>query len=477
MDRLTWRRGPCAVLVLSATAAAAPAQTLTTLVNLIYSNGAYPMTALEQGIDGNLYGTTTFPDGTFFRLTLSGTLTTVYSFCADTGCSDGVGPRGITLLTGGNFLGAAFTGGSPGSYGTIFETTPGGTLTTLHTFHSTDGANPFGRLTPGPGGDYYGTTTAGGANGSGTVFKITPSGKLTTLYSFCAQAGCTDGADPIARLTPGTDGNFYGTTSSSGAGGGGTVFKITPGGTLTTLYSFCALPGCTDGATPGGGMYQAANGNFYGTTAWGGTGSYAYACQGCGTVFEITPGGALTTLHSFVETDGLEPEGDLILGTDGNLYGTTAEGGVNGGGTIFSMTLTGTLTTVYSFAPSLDGFFPRAGLTQATDGNFYGTTYWGGLNCCDFGYGTGTVFRLSMGLGPFVKMQPNSGKAGAVIEVLGTNLTGATRVAFNGVSAAFKVVSPSLITAAVPSGATTGEVEVATPGGALSSKVAFRVIK
>jgi uncharacterized repeat protein (TIGR03803 family) len=209
----------------------------------------------------------------------------------------------------------------------------------------------------------------------------------------------------------------------------------------------------------------------------GRTGSYAYACQGCGTVFEITPGGALTTLHSFVETDGLEPEGDLILGTDGNLYGTTAEGGVNGGGTIFSMTLTGTLTTVYSFAPSLDGFFPRAGLTQATDGNFYGTTYWGGLNCCDFGYGTGTVFRLSMGLGPFVKMQPNSGKAGAVIEVLGTNLTGATRVAFNGVSAAFKVVSPSLITAAVPSGATTGEVEVATPGGALSSKVAFRVIK
>jgi uncharacterized repeat protein (TIGR03803 family) len=194
-----------------------------------------------------------------------------------------------------------------------------------------------------------------------------PAQTFTSLVSFNG----TNGAYPdLMSLVQGTDGNLYGTTDDGGATGSGTVFKVTPTGTLTTLYSFCAQVGCTDGEHPFAGLVLGTNGTFYGTTAYGGV-------NGEGTVFSITSGGLLTTLHSFDGADGAYPYGALAQGTNGKFYGTTYNGGANGLGTVFSITAGGTLTTLLSF-DGADGQFPTAGLIQANNGNFYGTTSEGG---------------------------------------------------------------------------------------------------
>ena len=247
------------------------------------------------------------------------------------------------------------------------------------------------------------------------------------------------------------------------------VFKITPSGTLTTLYRFCSQTHCADGYGPQG-LVQDTDGDFYGTTNQGG------ANHDSGTVFKITLGGTLTTLYSFCSqspcTDGKYPEA-LVQATDGNLYGTTGGGGANSGGTVFKITPSGMLTTVYRFcsqSPCTDGFEPGAALVQDTNGDFYGTTVDGGTN------NNGTLFRLSVGLGPFVKPRPPYGKVGAAVKILGTNLTGATSVSFNGTAAVFTVVSSSEITTTVPAGASSGKVQVVTTSGTLSSIAVFRVI-
>jgi uncharacterized repeat protein (TIGR03803 family) len=246
------------------------------------------------------------------------------------------------------------------------------TFNTLINFDGTNGANPaLMSLVQGSDGQLYGTTSMGGANNSGTIFRITPTGKLTTLYSFCTQTNCTDGANPNAALVLATNGNFYGTTPTGGANSNGTIFKITSSGVLSTLYSFCAIANCTDGANPSAGLVQATDGNFYGTTGSGGAG-------GLGTVFRITPGGNLTLLHSFAGSDGANPSAGLIQATDGDLYGTTFYGsGPNcipeGCGSVFKTTPSGVLTTMYSFTDLKDAG-PRAGLIQASDGRVYGTT-------------------------------------------------------------------------------------------------------
>jgi uncharacterized repeat protein (TIGR03803 family) len=176
----------------------------------------------------------------------------------------------------------------------------------------------------------------------------------------------------------------------------------------------------------------------------------------------------LTTLHSFDFTDGEFPYAGLVQATDGNFYGTTYEAGTNGDGTVFKITSAGILTTLHSFDIT-DGADLQAGLVQATNGNFYGTAASGGV------HSFGIVFSLSVGLGPFVETEPTSGKEGAAVKILGTNLTGASSVSFNGKAAVFKVASSSEITTTVPTGATTGNVKVATPHGTLSSNVSFRV--
>lgn len=243
---------------------------------------------------------------------------------------------------------------------------------------------------------------------------------MTTLYSSCSQYECPDGAYPEGVLVQSSDGDLYGTTYKGGANEfqAGAIFKITADGTFTTVYSFfCSPSGCWDGVNPQAGLIQASNGDFYGTTTsrgplYGGT-------LAAGTVFRITPSGKLTTLSGFtciehVCPNGTIPEGGLIQATDGNFYGTTYYNGASDGGTIFQITPSGTLTTLYDFACSESsckhGEFPSAALVQASDGDFYGTTLRGGAGACP--QGCGTVFRLSVGLGLLVETQPAAGKAG-----------------------------------------------------------------
>lgn len=257
-----------------------------------------------------------------------------------------------------------------------------GAYSVLHTFGGAgDGASPNGNLIQGVDGDLYGMTSAGGANGKGTVFKITPAGVETVIYSFGSPA--SDGTNPFGTLMQASDGNFYGLTSSGGANSEGTVFKMTSAGVETVLYSFGASAG--DGAYPYGNLIQATDGNFYGLTEGGGT--------GYGTVFEITPAGVETVLHSFGASagDGADPYGSLIQGSDGNLYGMTELGGANGVGIVFKTTLTGFPFAIFhSFGAAGDGSQPYGTLVQASDGNLYGETTLGGAN------GLGTVFQITM---------------------------------------------------------------------------------
>jgi uncharacterized repeat protein (TIGR03803 family) len=466
------------VLVLAViTTESAQAQTFTSLLSFDGTNGANPYAGLVQGTDGNFYGTTPSGGvhqsaGTVFKITPSGTITTLYDFCALTGCTDGISPvAALIQALNGTFYGTASAGGANGS-GTVFKITPSGTLTTLNSFYSTVGEQPEAALFQATNGDFYGTTTEAGQN-EGSVYDITPSGTLTSLHDFCSLIDCADGAVPHGALIQAANGNFYGATGSGGVHTDGTVFTMTPSGTLTTLYAFCSLSKCTDGSGPFTTLVQATNGNFYGTTESGGA-------NGFGTVFEITSTGTLTTLYSFCSltacADGEDPIGALVLATDGNFYGTTDRGGANGdGGTIFKITPSGTLTTLYSFCSQpgcVDGSNSYGGLIQATNGDFYGTTSLGGVNPSSYG----SVFSLSVGLAPFVETRPTAGKVAAKVTILGNNLKGTTSVSFNGTAATFTVVSESEITTTVPTGATTGAVEVTTPSGKLKSNTKFRVV-
>jgi uncharacterized repeat protein (TIGR03803 family) len=313
---------------------------------------------------------------------LATTFTSLFSFDG----TDGDSPRAaLVQATDGNFYGTTVEGGASGNCadgcGTVFKIAPSGAQTVLHSFDGTDGSSPNGVIQA-TNGNFYGTTAFGGANGEGTVFEITSRGTLTTLASFNG----TDGQAPEAALIQATDGNFYGTTYRGGANHNcpprrsvtcGTVFKITPSGTLTTLASF----GEEGGFFPFSPLIQATDGNFYGTTPY--------------TVFKVTPNGTLTTLASVSSSYA-----GLVQATDGNFYGTTEYGGndaCDGGcGTVFKVTPSGTLTTLLAFTSSAN---PVAALIQATDGNLYGTTALGGASgaCED---GCGTVFSLSVGLNP-----------------------------------------------------------------------------
>lgn len=466
------------ILALCATMATAlSAQTFTSLYSFADQVGGwFPLAGLVQATNGELYGTVSSGGasdaGLVFEITPTGTLTVLHSFCAQSGCTDGSDPSGALIQAAdGNLYGTASGSGAFGG-GTVFVMTPSGTLTTLYSFCAlsdcADGQSPQAGLLQAIDGNFYGTTAGGGANNSGTVFEITPAGTLTTLYSFCALSDCTDGSAPQAVLIQAFKGNFYGTTSGGGANGQGTIFSITPGGTLTTLYTFGSQS--DDGTSPNG-LVEALNGDFYGTTAGGGA-------NASGTVFKFTPSGVLTTLYSFCALtkchDGEQPEAGLIQATNRNFYGTTSRGGTShtisaSYGTVFEITPGGTLRTIHNFEQS-DGTLPYAPLVQDTNGALYGTTKQGGA------HSVGTIFSLTVGLPAFVETQTTTGTIGATVNILGSDLTGATSVTFNGTSAAFTVVSEYLITATVPTGATSGTVQVVTPGGTLSSNLPFTVL-
>ncbi len=369
----------------------ADAQTETNLYSFGSSpaDGNGPVAGLVQGSDGNFYGTTqsggTYSYGTVFRITSSGACTNLYSFGSSPTDGNGL-VAGLVQGSDGNFYGTTYFGGLTG-VGTVFRISPTGAYTNLYSFgYSPDGFNPYAGLVQGSDGNFYGTTYFGGLMGGGTVFRISPTGSYTNLYSFGSSP--VDGNGPVAGLVQGSDGNFYGTTQSGGTSSNGTVFRISLTGNYTNLYSFGSSP--ADGDGPVAGLVQGSDGNFYGTTQSGGTSSN-------GTVFRIGLTGNYTNLYSFGSSpaDGNGPVAGLVQGSDGNFYGTTQSGGTSSNGTVFRISLTGNYTNLYSFGSSpADGNDPVAGLVQGSDGSFYGTTDKGGTN------DEGTVFALDMGLGP-----------------------------------------------------------------------------
>lgn len=466
-----------ALLFCAAAAISSSAQTFTSLVSFDGTDGGFPSN-LVQSVDGNLYGTTfTYGgngSGTAFKTTPQGELTTIYNFCSQTNCADGMLPDGspLTLGANGNLYGGTLTWGTNDA-GTIFSMTEAGQLTTLYNFGQVNGpASIRMSLVQGSDGSFYGTSRAGGtycksSEGCGTIFKMSTAGVVTTLYSFCSQqdkgGNCLDGQSPGSLLLA-SNGHLYGVTELGGTFTGGTIFEVTQNGEFNTLYSFCAKTNCADGAGPNW-LIQGTDGNLYGTTATGGS------SLSRGTVFRFTAKGTLTTLYSFCSlpgcTDGTQPEG-LIEASDGNLYGAAAGGGDLFDGTIFQLASSGNLTTLHTFVGT-DGEGP-VGIVQDTDGSFYGATTNGGGGC-----DCGTLFSLSTGLGPFVKFVRGYGKVGQRGGIVGQGFTGTTGVFLNGTPAAFTVVSNTLIEATVPAGAASGYVTVDTPSGTLRSNVVFQV--
>jgi uncharacterized repeat protein (TIGR03803 family) len=420
--------------------------------------------------------------------------TDIHNFC----CNEGGPPQPPGILAQGR------DGNLYGSNGSrLFRIGPIGVQPLYAEFHTFNFGNlpERGGLTLGTDGYFYGTTISGGTFDLGTIFKVTPSGALTILHNF---TGGSDGANPIAPPVQGADGSFYGTTT-----GGQTprAYKITPSGTFTPLGSLPGLP-----IAP---LIQARDGNFYGTTI------SPACCSSSETVFKLTTTGKVTVVYLFNGTHGSVPNGGVVQGNDGNLYGAASSGGAYNGGVVFKLTLGGSITVQHNFdangAP-LDGWEPLT-LILATDGNFYGTTRWGGtvgggvlfritpsgvysvLNSFDDthgsapvtipmqhtngelygltefgGNGSGVVYRFNHGLKPFVKFMTKSGKPGQTVEILGQGLTGTTKVIFGTGSASFTVISDTYMTAVVPVTGTTGSVKVTTPSGVLTSTQIFKVI-
>ncbi len=360
--------------------AAANADTHFNVLATFDSTAMNPVAPLIQGADGNFYGTTSQGGpsnaGTIVQITPSGVVTVLYAF---SGGADGGVPYGALIQDAdGSFYGAASSGGAFGA-GTIFRLAPGGNFGIVYAFSGgADGAAPYASLVRAADGSFYGTASSGGAFGAGTVFNVRPDGSFSTIYAF---TGADDGGYPYAGVTTGADGNLYGTTYAGGSSGAGTVFQLTPSGVLSTLYAFT---GGADGAYPYAGVTVGADGSLAGATSQGNA-------NGQGGVFRLAPDGTFTVLHDFAAdaNDGAYPIGALIQAADGSYYGTTLFGGAAGAGTIYQVAADGAYSVLYAFTGADDGAYPYAAMVQATDGSFYGSSAFGG------GQGDGTAFRLS----------------------------------------------------------------------------------
>jgi uncharacterized repeat protein (TIGR03803 family) len=444
-----------------ASAVSAPAQTFTVIQNFAggTTQPSFPAGGqLVQGRDGNLYGESyyggTSNTGTIFRATPKGTVTVVHD--TEAGC----GIRAITAGHDGNIYGACnSTDAQPNGY--IWRLTLTGTFTDLHDFDGTDGANPLAPVL-GTDGNLYGVTEAGGANSQGTFYKLVIStGTLTTLYTFGASnvgsnAGC---------FVQGTNGNFYCSTGSGGGSGNGTLFSLSTSGKLTLLHTFAGAP--TD-ASGGAGMVQSPDGNFYGSTPYGGTSNQ-------GTIFKMTPSGTVTLLHSFNgTTDGGYPAQGISLGSDDNLYGTANDcsgGGCGSNWTAFKVTRTGTFTVLETFTQGgADGWLPDASMVEFTNGLLYGVCEQGGTD------GDGTLWTINEGLKPFLTLESTSGDVGSKVGILGQGFSASSVVKFNGVQATtVTLTGTTYLTATVPAGATDGFVTVTTGSTTLTSTQKYTV--
>lgn len=456
----------CAALTF---AAVLQAQTYTP----VYSYGSHtgdpknpqPNGVMAQGRDGELYSTTpaggTTNGGAAFNITTSGSLTKLLDFT-----SNEAALGGLTLGFDGNFYGTT-GGGGTSNVGTVFKLTPAGVRTPLWNFTSfDDGANPTVAPLLGQDGMFYGVNPGDRVGFYGLVYKISSTGTFKGLEKFTF----TNGANPNLPVL-GIDGNFYGTARVGGTGtsgcqsGCGVVYKMTPAGKITVLHNFAGYP--TDGSQPIGVLAQANDGTLYGAAYTGGANNQ-------GIVFKITTSGSYTLLHSFHDvagSDGINPWTGVVVGSDGNLYGT-AQGGKHNAGVLYKITPTGTESILYNFCNAsgcADGFFPQTPIMQHTNGKFYGSVESGGAN----GLNGGVFYSLDVGLQPFVKLATWKGSKGKSVQILGQGFTGTTGVSFNGASAAFKVISDTYLTATLPPSASTGFVTVATPAGTLTSDRRF----
>jgi uncharacterized repeat protein (TIGR03803 family) len=432
-------------------------QTVTTLQNFNGSNGASPfLGALTQGRDGKLYGTTYSGGvngiGTVYRFNQSTNFIQVLHSFATT---DGSSPAaGLTLATDGNYYGTTNYGGSAGS-GVLFKITSGGAFTVLHSFlGGSDGGFPDAAPIEASDGNLYGVSI-GGSGTSSTLYKFTRAGIYSVVYTFDSATGTN-----VTGLVQGSDGNLYATADTGGANGCGSIVKLTLSGVLKQIHSFsCQKNG--GGSYPVAALIQGTDGNYYGTTTGGGTGTF-------GVLFRLGSSFGETVLHDFSSTGARDPQAGLMQATDGNLYGVSINSGNLNGSILYSFNPS---TSAYSEVYLFSGVeFFSAPLMQHTSGLFYGPSWTGGT------HSDGFLYSVDMGLGPFVTFVHAQGKVGSTAEILGQGFTGATSVTFNGVPAAsFAVASDTYITGVVPSGATTGSVVVTTPGGTLTSNVNFRV--
>jgi uncharacterized repeat protein (TIGR03803 family) len=394
------------------------AGTLTTLHPFVASEGSAPLGNVVQGTDGLIYGTAkdggANAGGTAFKMTTAGALTKIHDFG---GPSAGYEPESGLLQAGdGNLYGTTFWGGAAGNFGTIFKLTLAGARTTLHDFTDADGSAPWAKLVQLADGKLYGTTSRGGASHWGAAFSVTLAGSYALLHSFDGSDGL--GPRDAALVLRPADSMLYGMTEAGGTGYGN-AFKMTTAGAVTSIHAFTLA----DGALPSDGLLLGTDGNFYGTTASGGT------AVAQGNVVRITPAGAVTVLHEFNHTqgaddDGMYPMGGLVRATDGNLYGTTRAGGANTEGNVFRISSAGTYATIHSFTGA-DGREPYGNLLQASDGKLYGTTYGGGA------HGHGTIFAIDTAGTNFavlhsLTLEEGAGPVGGLIQATDGKLYGVT---------------------------------------------------
>jgi uncharacterized repeat protein (TIGR03803 family) len=357
------------------------------------TDGEEPQAPLIADAKGNLYGTTSGGGqgcgveycGSVFKLTPHGAETQLHVF---QGGNDGIFPVGGLLADkAGNLYGTTEAGGGTGGCsdgknngcGTVYELAPDGTETVLCRFSGgTAGSGPAGTLVADKAGNLYGVTLSGGAASDGTVFEVTPQGTVTLLHSFAAGS---DGAFPVGGLVADRKGNLYGVTTAGGSADDGVIFEVTPGGKETVLYDFCSAADCADGSQPSGNLLADKSGNLYGTTAAGGADKW-------GVVYELAPGGKESVVYSFQGgSDGINPAGGLIFDKKGNLYGVTYLGGTTGDGTIYSIAPDGSEHVLYTFSGGADGENPSTGLLLVKN-TLYGTTILGGADSL------GNVFRI-----------------------------------------------------------------------------------
>ncbi len=459
-----------ALCILAALASFAHAAPILEVVTDFEHPASAPLAPLVLAADGNFYGTTSAGGrndlGTIFRMTTSGTLTVLHHFDG----TDGAAPlAGLNEGTDGALYGTASEQGT-NALGTVFKMTTAGAFTTLVHFTGTTGnakgAVPAGELYLGGDGNFYGTTEAGGAGDFGTIFRMTPAGTLTTLREFTGTSGAVKGAQPRGRLAADVAGTtLFGSAAAGGANDAGVVFKVTTAGTFTLLKEFTGTSGNTKGSLPAGGLIRCSDGNYYGVTEAGGN-------DNLGTIFKTTSAGSFTTLHHGAVADGGSPGGTLYQAADGLLYGTTANGGIEDTGVVFKMTTGGAYTVIAEFTGTdglIKGAESRAALTPAGDGSLIGCTSAGGAG------NRGTLFQVTTA-GVFATLAEcnNAGgwmPSGGLTPVADGLIVTLTEGGANGVGALAKIATSGVITTLASFTGTTGVTRGAEPVGGLAASV------